>query len=205
MKIDFPIETANYIEYCTVCHSPNTVTREKIHGNSYYKCSSCQATEAQAIIIDPKIKHWLDSDKEYCHASVGLCLFNDNDQFLMFKLNKFPFGWTIPAGHVDSGESPIDAVKREAKEETGLEINQLSHTSTLTIDKDGCRRGSDRHKWDIYTARTASSDEVVIDSNEGSEYEWISVEDALKRKNCFAIDYILKTLTGKLMKATKDF
>lgn len=35
--------------------------------------------------------------------------------------------WNIPAGHLDKGENPIDGAKREAKEETGydIEINGL--------------------------------------------------------------------------------
>lgn len=30
--------------------------------------------------------------------------------------------WTLPAGHIDPGESPREAVAREVREETGLEV-----------------------------------------------------------------------------------
>jgi len=41
-------------------------------------------------------------------------------------------GWTteIPAGLVDSGESPEQAARREAFEETGYTVNKLSHILT---------------------------------------------------------------------------
>src|SRR6188474_2707515 len=32
------------------------------------------------------------------------------------------WGWEIPAGMVDQGEAPVDAARREAREETGWEV-----------------------------------------------------------------------------------
>lgn len=33
--------------------------------------------------------------------------------------------WCLPGGHIEPNETPEEAVKRETKEETGLEINKL--------------------------------------------------------------------------------
>lgn len=52
-----------------------------------------------------------------------LCLLHDNDRYLLQdRLKEDWKGYTLPGGHVEPGESIVDAVVREMKEETGLTV-----------------------------------------------------------------------------------
>lgn len=44
-------------------------------------------------------------------------------QVVLIERKNEPFGWAIPGGFVDVGESVEQAAKREAKEETGLDVD----------------------------------------------------------------------------------
>jgi len=47
---------------------------------------------------------------------------NDKTQIVLIERLNPPFGWAIPGGFVDRGESVESAAIREAKEETGLDV-----------------------------------------------------------------------------------
>lgn len=56
---------------------------------------------------------------------------------ILIKRKNPPFGWAIPGGFIDYGESAEHAAKREAKEETGLDIEDLKQFHTYSApDRD---------------------------------------------------------------------
>ena len=54
---------------------------------------------------------------------------------VIIKRSNPPFGWALPGGFVDYGESLEDAVKREAKEETNLDLSEIKQFHTYSDPK----------------------------------------------------------------------
>jgi 8-oxo-dGTP diphosphatase len=64
-------------------------------------------------------------------AAVGV-LVRSGDQVLLIRRGKDPFKgyWTLPGGAIELGETAREAARREAQEETGLEVD-LGEIATL--------------------------------------------------------------------------
>ena len=56
-----------------------------------------------------------------------MCAVIDSDKVLMINRKKNWKGWAFPGGHLENGESMLECVIREIKEETGLIINDISY------------------------------------------------------------------------------
>jgi nucleoside triphosphatase len=54
---------------------------------------------------------------------VGALIVNEEGRILLAKSHKWFDKYTLPGGHIEVGESMVDAVKREVKEEVGLDVD----------------------------------------------------------------------------------
>ena len=54
--------------------------------------------------------------------TVGALIVNNEGKILLVKSHKWFDKYTLPGGHIEVGESMIDAVRREVKEEVGLDV-----------------------------------------------------------------------------------
>ena len=53
-------------------------------------------------------------------------------KFVLIERKNPPFGWALPGGFVDYGESYEDAAEREALEETGLQVSNIQQFRTYS-------------------------------------------------------------------------
>lgn len=56
-------------------------------------------------------------------VTAGAIIFNDSGEVLLLKHRfRVGSGWGLPGGFLEAGEQPLDALRRELREEIGLEV-----------------------------------------------------------------------------------
>lgn len=190
MKLNFDWkDDGKYHQYCLSCHAEK-VERVYKDDKTFYLCGDCGKTNERSIVIDPVVKWWLDKNGEYWHESAGVFVKNNKGQFLFFERTIFPFSYTVPAGHVDANEEPLQSAIRELDEEVGIKAENLVDIASEDIIGDSCRRGSDAHKWHAFLYEVDETPGVEI-KEEGTKLSWLSLEDALEKELTFPVRYIL--------------
>lgn len=99
-----------------------------------------------------------------------LCLIHKDDQYLLQDRVKADWkGYTLPGGHIEPGESIVDAVVREMKEETGLTVlnPKLCGVKQFPI-KDG--------RYLVFLFHADQFHGNILSSEEGSMH-WVKKED----------------------------
>jgi 8-oxo-dGTP diphosphatase len=109
--------------------------------------------------------------------AVGAYIFDDRQRILLLLRNGDPRVFAPPGGKLETGESPLDGIVREVREEAGIEIDLLEPAfiwygrifpkspDVITIDF-------------IATAKTTG----VKISDEHSDYAWATFEEVVSQK-----------------------
>ncbi len=101
-----------------------------------------------------------------------LCLIHNEDSYLLQdRVKKDWRGYTLPGGHIEPGESIVDAVVREMKEETGLMIKSPRLCGVKQFPIEGGR-------YIVFLFETDQFEGKVVDSDEGKMH-WVKVSELL--------------------------
>lgn len=111
-------------------------------------------------------------------VTVGALIFNPQNRVLMVRTHKWSNLWGIPGGKTKYGETSEDALRRELKEETDLEVSDIEFVLVQDCihSKEFYR---DAHFVLLnYRCRCKAVPDVHL-NEEAREFRWVTVEQAL--------------------------
>ncbi|MBT3189801.1 MAG: NUDIX domain-containing protein [Anaerolineae bacterium] len=116
-------------------------------------------------------------NQTFPHPTVGALIFNPEGKLLLVRSHKFHDKYVVPGGHIEVGEKMTDALIREAKEETGLDIYDLEFIFFQEFIQDKSFWKNMHFIFFDFACKTDSS-EVTL-NEEAQSYVWVTLEEAL--------------------------
>lgn len=113
----------------------------------------------------------------YPEPTVGALIINNRNEILLVKSHKWINGkYSVPGGHIELGESFEDAIIREIKEETGLDIipKRLFMIQECVNSKEFFKR---KHFIFFDYICISKNISVKLDNNELQEYTWLNIQE----------------------------
>ena len=108
-------------------------------------------------------------------------ILNDKKELLLIKRSENdvhkPGAWEVPGGRLSHGEDFAIGLRRETREETGLDIEVISPIKVHSF----AREDGEKITMTTFLCRLASANQQVMLSKEHSEYCWLGIESALSR------------------------
>lgn len=129
-----------------------------------------------------KTKREIKKDGNY-HRAIAVLIISDN-KILLQKRNStkkvYPNLWSLfVKGHVQAGETSIEASIREINEEIGITIKENELTYLYTIKEETNNQGyMENIFYDTYILRKKIKlDDIVIQEDEVSEVKYMDIND----------------------------
>ena len=111
------------------------------------------------------------------HPTVGALIFNPEGKLLLVRTHKFHDKYVVPGGHIEVGEKMTDALIREAKEETGLDVYDLEFIFFQEFIQDESFWKKMHFIFFDFTCK-ADTSEVTL-NDEAQSYVWVTLGEAL--------------------------
>jgi nucleoside triphosphatase len=119
----------------------------------------------------------LMADQQYPEPTVVAFIFNVKGELLLLQSHKWPGRYVIPGGHVELGERLEQAVIRESKEETGLDVYDIGFINFQEFIYDPAF-WKPRHF--IFFDFACKTDEAEVRLNDEAQgYIWVEPRKAL--------------------------
>jgi nucleoside triphosphatase len=120
-----------------------------------------------------------EDEQKYPEPTVGALILNGKGEMLLVRSHKWGSLYTIAGGHVELGETLVDALKREIKEEVGLDIYDIRLLMTQEAIFNGQFWKRKHFIFFDFVCRSRN-DNVVIDGIEIQGFTWVEPRKALE-------------------------
>lgn len=121
-------------------------------------------------------------------VSVAAIIINDSGEVLLLDHVLRPASsWGVPGGFLEHGEQPVDGVKRELYEETGLELTDVELFRVRTIY---------RHVEILFRAKAVGT--PLVKSREINAVGWFKIDEMPENMSRAQKSMIEKLLKGSL-------
>lgn len=144
----------------------------EINSECIIKSIDLERNEKGDFFISDELFNYSKYEKS-CGAIIGH-KFNDSYKFLLIGFNSDEkLCWGFPKGHMEKNESEIETVKREVKEEVGLDVKIISDFRCSTYFS--CEKGVTLEA--VYYAAISDSCYVKCQEGEVEKYLWCDTKD----------------------------
>lgn len=165
--------------------TPNSTEKStNLEQNPWIICNKAQVYDNPWIrvdhhqVIDPNGKSGIYGTIHYKHLAIGVIPLNDKLETWLVGQYRFAlnlYSWEIPEGGAHANETPIEAAKRELKEETGLIANDYEHLLEMHLSN-----STSDEKAVVFIARGLSQGLDSPDSTEELRLKKLPFKSALK-------------------------
>ena len=125
-----------------------------------------------------ELKNKLKPGKDYIGVGCGAIIVNDKNEVLLLKRNAnsrmHPGSWTRPGGAMEVGETPEEAVVREVKEETGIDV-EIVRFLEMAHDID-----NEKNKYWValgFLARHVGGEVINVEPDKHDDIRWFSLDN----------------------------
>jgi len=120
--------------------------------------------------------------------TVDVVILHPDDRIVLVERENPPAGWALPGGFVDEGEELGAACRREAREETGLDVELLSQLFTYSDPN----RDKRKHTVSTVYACRAPAGAQPHGADDALEARWFAEGEIPWGELCFDHGQILR-------------
>jgi nucleoside triphosphatase len=134
------------------------------------------------------------AEQVYPEPSVGAVITDPEGNIFLMKSHKWRGNYVVPGGHIELGETLETALRREVKEETGLDIFEIRFLLFQEFIFDEAFWIPGHYIFFDFACRTSSTDVTLND--EAQSYVWVTLDEAF--------DLPIDSYTRKALQVYRD-